>query len=117
MTARPNTLSFAAFIALLLIMLVPGTARSQDQKEPVVTQPTTTAAEPVDQKPGSLIVPGEGKNGPETASKPTETAPPAAEPAEAKAAPLAEENAVYIIRQGDTLWDISSALLKDPFLW
>ncbi len=116
MTARPNILPLAAFIALLLIMLVPGAARSQDQKEPVVTQPTITASEPVDQKPGSLIVPGQAKQEPEAASRPTETAPPAAKPVEAKAAPIAEEN-VYIIRQGDTLWDISSALLKDPFLW
>lgn len=116
MTARPNTLSFAAFIALLL-MLLPGIARSQDQKEPVVTQPTTTAAEPAAQKPGSLIVPGEGKNGPETAPKPDAADAPAKEPVETKAAPIAEENAVYVIRQGDTLWDISSALLKDPFLW
>ena len=115
MTARPNTLSFAAFIALLL-MLLPGIARSQDQKEPVVTQPTITAAEPADQKPGSLIVPGEKKE-PEAALKPDEAAAPAKEPVETKTVPVADENAVYVIKQGDTLWDISSALLKDPFLW
>ncbi|MCJ7749418.1 MAG: LysM peptidoglycan-binding domain-containing protein [Desulfobacterales bacterium] len=35
--------------------------------------------------------------------------------------PLAQEKKetedVYTIKQGDTLWDISSKLLKDPFLW
>jgi hypothetical protein len=58
-----------------------------------------------------------------TVSAETSTAvqqmPPSQPPAEAAAAtPAAATQAgSYTIRQGDTLWDISSAQYRDPFLW
>jgi hypothetical protein len=33
------------------------------------------------------------------------------------AAPAKQEQDKYIIKKGDTLWDISNAFYKDPFLW
>jgi len=33
------------------------------------------------------------------------------------AASVAQESRIYIITQGDTLWDIANSELKDPFLW
>lgn len=105
MITRPNALIQAACISLLL-MLVPGTAASQEQKEPAPQQVEKPATERTPQ-PGSLTVPGE---------KPAEepmAAPAAAEPP----APAKDESAEYIIKQGDTLWDISNSFLKDPFLW
>jgi len=66
MTRRSRTLVHAA-IVLLLMTLLPTSARSQNQN------------------PGEMTIP--------------------------------EAAAGYTIKQGDTLWDISNALLKDPFLW
>ena len=31
--------------------------------------------------------------------------------------PAAEQTGRYVIRQGDTLWDIANAFYRDPFLW
>jgi len=36
---------------------------------------------------------------------------------EAAAAPAADQPGSYTIKEGDTLWDISSAQYRDPFLW
>lgn len=53
-----------------------------------------------------MIIPEQGKQPPEKA----EAAPP-------KEAPKENGGGIYTIKQGDTLWDISNAYLKDPFLW
>ena len=102
MTTRPNALIQAACISLLL-MLVPGTAAPQEQKEPSAPD----AGKPATEQPGSLVVPGE---------KPAE-APPAAPVVAETPAPAKEELAEYVIKKGDTLWDIANAFFKDPFLW
>jgi hypothetical protein len=48
----------------------------------------------------------------------TQQAAPAAPAApEAPAAPAAEQPGTYTIKEGDTLWDISGAHYRDPFLW
>ena len=39
------------------------------------------------------------------------------EPAPAPAAASPEQSGKYVIRQGDTLWDIANAFYRDPFLW
>jgi hypothetical protein len=103
MTTRLKNLIQAVCIALILI-LFPSTARLQEQTEPA-QQPQ--AAEPQSEAP----VP---------AAEPMATMPTAT-PAEITAAPApepsVEESRAYIIKHGDTLWDISNAFLKDPFLW
>jgi len=112
MTTRSLTLVQAVFIALLISLVSPA-AWSQQQEQPGVPLQEKTAGEPSQQTPaetapeqqGAVIIPEQGKQAPEKA----EAAPP-------KEAPK-EEGGIYTIKQGDTLWDISNAYLKDPFLW
>lgn len=81
-----KTFLHATCIALLL-MLVPNSVRSQEQKEPAA-QPPATATSPVEA------------------------------PAAVGTAPALNEGATpYIIKRGDTLWDIAHTFMKDPFLW
>jgi hypothetical protein len=77
---------------VLILMLVPGTARSQGQKDPA---PAAPAVEPQGKAPVS-----------------------AGDTAAAAPLPASEElPPPYIIKKGDTLWDISHTFFKDPFLW
>ena len=90
MTKRSHTLVIT-FVIATAIVLFPSTAWLQEKTETPASAPTTETA----------------------ASAPTET--PASTPTETASAPM--ENNIYIITQGDTLWDISDSALKDPFLW
>ncbi len=105
MTTRMTALIQAACISFALVA-VPGTAAAQEQKEPAA-QPPAESAQPAQQTPA----PPEA----ESAKTPAET------PAQAQETPAAvapqEELSEYIIKQGDTLWDISNSLFRDPFLW
>jgi LysM repeat protein len=92
----------AAGIFLSLI-LAPGTAHLQEQKQPPAPQQEQPAEVPVQQQQGDVVAPTEDKNVPE--------------PEESAAAPAKENAAQYVIKRGDTLWDISNTFLKDPFLW
>jgi hypothetical protein len=101
MTTRLKNLMQTVCIALIL-MLFPSTARLQEQKEP--TPPQT--ADPRGEAPAPPAAPA--------AAVP---APAAEAPATPSPAPAVEENPAYIIKRGDTLWDIANTFLKDPFLW
>lgn len=119
MTRSLSTL--VARILTLLILFAPPAARSQEQTPP--QQPTPVQEKPVDgqaqqpldatgsnqekteagQQPGSLLIPRQEKSLPEAE--------------ETKAATSKNEEGPYLIKQGDTLWDISQTFLKDPFFW
>lgn len=119
MTTLQKTFTHAACVVFLL-MLVPDAARAQERNEPVVQQPEKTSEDQATGKSGSLTIPTPENKAPEKAENatPPSAAPaPKEEPAEETTAPPAEETTSYVIKKGDTLWDISNALLKDPFLW
>ena len=48
---------------------------------------------------------------------PAEPAPSQPTAPAAPSTPSAEQSSTYVIRQGDTLWDIANAAYRDPFLW
>jgi len=103
MTTRLKNLMQTVCIALIL-MLFPSTARLQEQKEPALppaTEPGGEAPAPAPPAVPAAVLP----------------APTAEEPATPAPAPAVEEHPAYIIKQGDTLWDISNTFFKDPFLW
>ena len=103
MTTRLKNLMQTVCIALIL-MLFPSTARLQEQKEPApppATEPGGEAPAPAPPAVPAAVLP----------------APTAEEPATPAPAPAVEEHPAYIIKQGDTLWDISNTFFKDPFLW
>jgi LysM domain len=101
MTTRLKNLMQTVCIALIL-MLFPSTARLQEQKD----APPPQAAEPRGEAPV-----------PPAAPAAVLPAPTPEKPATPAAAPAVEEQPAYIIKQGDTLWDIANTFLKDPFLW
>lgn len=91
MITRPNARIQAACIVLFL-MLAPGTAASQEE-------------------PGDAGAPA----APAPQAAPSEQPVP---PAEAEQPVHGKDASTeYVIKQGDTLWDISNAFFQDPFLW
>ncbi len=108
MTTRMNVLIQAACISFLLTV-VPGTAAPQEQKEPAAQQQPATSEQPAQNPPGSPAAPEQGSATAPAAAAKTPESPSAASPE--------QEVSEYTIKQGDTLWDISSRLFRDPFLW
>ncbi|HUI46807.1 MAG TPA: LysM peptidoglycan-binding domain-containing protein [Nitrospirota bacterium] len=118
MTTRLSALIQAACISLL-IMLVPGTAAPQEQKEPSSgQQPEQTVSEPAQpQSEPTGTASGTTGGSRQLQAAPQKEEPQATTPTAQNATPTSEGNAEYVIKQGDTLWDISNTYLKDPFLW
>jgi LysM repeat protein len=120
MTNRPLTLVRAIFIALVISLMAPAArSQQQEQQQPGAQPQEKTAAEPSQQKPaepapeqnqGEVIIPQQGE-------KASENAPETVEAAPQKAPEKTAGGGTYIIKKGDTLWDISNTFLKDPFLW
>ena len=115
MTTRLKNLMQTAFIVLIL-MLFPSTARLQEQKEIAPPQ----AAEPQGEAPAPPAEPAAVLPAPiaeEPAAEPAVALPAPATEEPAASAPAVEEHPAYLIKRGDTLWDISNTFFKDPFLW
>ncbi len=94
-------------ITRLLIFLPVLLAACASTQPPAPGQPQEQAAASVqeEQAPGPAT--------PEEVAPSTEEEPAALEEPQ----PQQETAGTYIIKRGDTLWDISNSLLKDPFLW
>ncbi len=108
MTTRLNNIMQTVCIVLIL-MLVPGIARPQELKAPPAPVP---AAVPQGETPASAET--ATATAPAPAKAPVSTGDAAAT---AKAQAAEEVTPPYIIKRGDTLWDISNTFFKDPFLW
>ena len=123
MTIRPKALAQAAAI-ILSLMLFPGTALVQEQKETPAAQQNSLDKEAVQQQGPSISPRDETPAKPEAEQQgnlvvptvPVESAK-TEEPEGPAAAPVKTESTQYTIRSGDTLWDISNTFFRDPFLW
>jgi hypothetical protein len=102
MARRSRTLVHAVLM-LLLMTLLPGAAFSQNQNPSEEPRQNKSPEAQTQQKPSDSILPEKGGA--------------ASEPETAGTAKSPEVAGSYIIKHGDTLWDISNSLLKDPFLW
>ncbi len=100
MNARRSLLIWRFFA--LSIIIFPAAAMSQEQ-----TRQPPNAQEPAAQESGQLIVPRSASEEPQPGQPQAQPAPQAHK----------DETGPYIIKEGDTLWDISNAFLRDPFLW
>ncbi len=119
MTKRSHTLVFTLVITTT-IMLFPSTARLQEKTESAATEKMETAAPEKTETAAPEKTETATPEKTETATpEKTETATPekteTATPEKTESA--APESGIYIVVKGDTLWDISNSLLKDPFLW
>jgi len=116
MTTPRNTLMHTACIALFL-MLLPHNVLAQDKTAPTGSLPGQTSGEPVQQKSDAVaITPIEAKEE-KPAAPPVSTVAPAGEQAATGTVQVSEETGGYVVKQGDTLWDIANTFMRDPFLW
>ncbi len=114
MTTRKSALIQAACISLL-IMLIPVTAVPQEQNEPSAQQPVAEPSQPQSGPTGTTSGTAEGAK--QLLAAPQTEEPQTTTPLAEHSNSAGEENTEYVIKQGDTLWDISNTYLKDPFLW
>ena len=103
------------FLIYRFVIAPPSVAKAAEGPKPVAAQPVPPSAQPTE--PAKIEAPAPAAA--ETA--PAAPAPAAAEPAapamEKKSVPFRKPGVTYKIRWGDTLWDLSYAYYRDPWVY
>jgi LysM repeat protein len=119
MMSRSRIVVHAAHaVLMILITFYPAAALPREQAGTQTQAPPAETAEKAMDAQGQAAEPAQAAPEEPTAGQPAELTVPAPAAPEAVPSVAAPETPTrYTIKRGDTLWDITNAFFRDPFLW